>query len=206
MQPAAAAELAVELEIPAQNFLPDPHEPHAEILDTTRGEVWQSQQPITPDQFRGLDLPEGFRPIGLGTGTMDLHYFRRSPGASGDGAVAQRDFSGHTFTFCAKPPADGPSLPAGGKGPRLLMVDKHHSLIFEPGRRVEFLVLPDGSEYVHVIDPAPGTEPLELPEGWTVRSVELAEQWVVHLPAPTKAFFFPGFESFQGPIAEEAMP
>ena len=70
MPPAAADPLAAELDIPARNFLPDPHEPHAEILDTARGEVWQSQHPMTRDELRGLALPEGFRPMGLGTGTM----------------------------------------------------------------------------------------------------------------------------------------
>ena len=84
---------------------------------------------MTRDALENLSLPSGFIPVGVGTGVMDAHYFRRSPGDAEDGPVAEREIGGHQFIHCANPPATGSETPISG-GPQLLKVDKHHSLIF----------------------------------------------------------------------------
>jgi hypothetical protein len=41
-----------------------------------------------------------------------------------------------------------------------------------------------------------------LPEGGSLRRIDLAEPWVVALPTPTRTFFWLGetMRSFQGPV------
>lgn len=199
-------------EIPAHNWMVDCHEPHAELLDLETGAVWQSQRPISPEAYEALTLPPNLHKVGIGTGVMDAHYFRRSPGAEVDGPVAERDVEGHLFIHCANPPAGGPESPVGDD-PKLLRVDKHHSLIFEAGAEVDLVRLPDGRDFVQVIaarpegggllqsKAAPPSGPeLRLPDGWTLRTEKLAERTTIHLPHPTLAWFFANGASFQGPV------
>jgi len=201
-----------DAEIPEHNFMVDCRETHAELLDLETGTVWQSQRPISREAYDALVLPASLIRVGIGTGVMDAHYFRRSPGADADGPVAERDVEGRLFIHCANPPRGGPEFPVGDD-PRLLRVDKHHSLIFDAGREVEVIRLADGRDFVQVIaaarpdgDPfltnsAPtGAAGFHLPEGWQLRSEKLAVQTTIHLPSPTHAWFFENGASFQGPI------
>jgi hypothetical protein len=179
------------------------------LLDLTTGTVWQSWQPIGYDAWDSLDLPPKLVKVGIGTGVMDAHYFRRSPGAEVDGPVAEREVAGHVFFHCANPPRGGPEKPFGDE-PRLLRVDKHHSLIFEAGRDLEVIRLPDGRDYVQVIMASPagggimqsGAAPAELPlpDGWVLRTEKITSPTTIHLPHPTEAWFFANGASFQGPV------
>jgi len=199
-------------EIPAHNVLLDCQELHAELLDLETGRVWQSLRPITRETYDALRLPSNLLKVGIGRGVMDAHYFRRSPGAEADGPVAERDVEGHLFIHCANAPRGGGQSPIAG-GPRLLHVDKHHSLIFEAGRAVDVIRVPDGRDFVQVIAAAPAggsllqaeaTPPscfeLRLPDGWTLRTEQLAVRTTIHLPHPTEAWFFENGASFQGPV------
>jgi hypothetical protein len=198
-------------EVPEHNWMIDPDQPHAELLDLETGRVWQSQQPISKDAYEKLALPDTLRRVGLGRGVMDAHYFRRSPGAAADGPVTERDVDGHLFVHCANPPASGPEFPVG-EDPRLLRVDKHHSLVFEAGREVDVIRLPDGRDFVQVVGASPRggglmqpeqiREPVAfaLPEGWELRTEKLSARTTVHLPHPTHAWFFKNGTSFQGPV------
>jgi hypothetical protein len=196
-------------DIPAHNLLIDCQELHAELLDLTTGEVWQSHAPLTRAEWDALEPPSELRKVGIGAGVMDAHYFRRSPGAEVDGPVAERDLGGQLFIHCANPPGSGPEVPFAN-GPRLLRVDKHHSLIFEAGRELEVIRLPDGRDFVQVIAASPGGEgvlqtgsappDLLLPEGWALRSEKVANRTTIHLPNPTEAWFFRNGASFQGPV------
>ena len=201
-----------EAGIPAHNLIYDCHELHAELLDLETGTVWQSHRSISREAYEALVLPPSLRKVGIGTGVMDAHYFRRSPGADVDGAVATRDVGGHLFIHCANPPKEGAESPVDG-GPRLLRVDKHHSLIFEAGAEVDVMRLPDGRDFVQVIAATPrgggllqpeavppGEFEFRLPEGWTLRSEKLAVRTTIHLPNPTQAWFFEDGSSFQGPV------
>ena len=140
--------------IPAHNLMVECQEPHAELLDLETATVWQSHRPISREAYAGLVLPPTLQKVGIGTGVMDGHYFRRSPGAHEDGPVAEREIEGHLFIHCANPPEGGPESPVAG-GPRLLRVDRYHSLIFEAGREVDVIRLPDGRDFVQVIAATP---------------------------------------------------
>jgi hypothetical protein len=165
---------------------------------------------LTQEKSAELNLPEGFILIGYGTGVMDEHYFRRSPGSANDGPVTVREIDGYEFVHCANPPDGGAETPVEG-GPRLLKVDKHHSLIFLPGREVDVLCLPEGSEYIQVIAASPegggimqqasvASSEMVLPDGWKKRQVKFQTRTTIHLPNPTKAWFFSDGTSYQGPI------
>ena len=86
-------------------------------------------------------------------------------------------------------------------------VDKHHSLLFKAGRTIEVMSFADGRDYVPVMHDSaigiPGASrdnKRQLPEGWTVREIQLKHDLLVHLPTPTRAAFFLSAESFQGPV------
>jgi hypothetical protein len=201
-----------EPEIPSHNLIIDCHDLHAELLDVETGTVWQSHRPISREAYDALELPPNVIKVGIGAGVMDAHYFRRSPGAVADGPVAGRDIEGQLFIHCANPPRGGPETPVGDD-PKLLRVDKYHSLIFEAGAEVDVIRLPDGRDFVQVIAATPhgggllqaeaappsGLE-FGLPEGWVLRSEKFAARTTIHLPHPTQAWFFKNGASFQGPV------
>ena len=177
----------------------DASEPHFEVIDTATQEVWQSVHAVDDETFRAMDPGPGMRKIGVGTGAMVLHFFRRSPDADRDGPVRTREIGGHACFHCARP-IGAPELPAGPSGPHKMQVDKHHTLIYRAGREIRWLHAPDGSDYVHVIDAGRGDAPLPLPEGFRLSREKLERDLVVALPHPTTAFFFPGGDSYQGPV------
>jgi len=197
--------------IPEVNFILDCHKPHAEVMELASKTVWQSRLPMARETLENLSLPPGFIGVGIGTAVMDAHYFRRSPGNANDGPVSERDIAGHQFVHCANPPALGAETPISG-GPQLLKVDKHHSLLFMPERKVDVLRLPDGKEYIQVITASPegggllqkasvsSNNTLLLPDGWRLRTVNFQTRTTIHLPNPTEAWFFANGASFQGPV------
>jgi hypothetical protein len=172
---------------------------HGEILDPSTGNVWQSLEPITREDYQGLPLELGWLRVGIGRGAMDEHWFARSPGGDEDGPMELREIGGRGFGLCARP-ASAATRPAGPDGPRLLLVQKHHVIRFVAGREVPVLLHPDGERFVHVVEGGEGKAPLALPEGWELESVKLAEDWVLQLPTPTTVFFFPNGDSYQGPL------
>ena len=206
---------ALLAEWPAANVLTGPQELHAELLDRESGSVWQTQGPISRDDYAALELSDRWLRVGIGTGVMDAHYFRRSPGAPADAAVTEQEIAGHVFIHCANPPAGGPEKPIAG-GPLLLRVDKHHSLVFEAGREVSVLRLPDGRDFVQVIAASPdgggvlqASKPaaeLPLPGGWSLRRETLVARTTIDLPNPTEAWFFADGASYQGPVSSFAQP
>lgn len=197
--------------IPEANRPVDCRQTHCELIDLSEGSVWQSTLPMDHATYKAMELPPGYARVGIGAGVMDAHYFRRSPGADTDGPVRERAIAGHAFFHCANPPKDGPESPVGDD-PKLLRVDKHHTLIFEAGREVDVIRCDAGRDYVQVITASPrgdgimqktpkdGTTPAALPKGWTRRTERIEARTSIHLPHPTKAWFFASGESFQGPV------
>ena len=197
-------------EVPAENYLTNCQQPHAEVIEVATRRVWQSVEPISREAFEQLALPEGISPVGRGAGVMDAHYFRQSPGAKGPGPVRDRVIDGRRFIHCANPPAAGAEQPIAG-GPARLMVDKHHSLIFEAGSELTILRTDTGVDFIQVISASPEgggllqkgpvqTDGVTLPPGWHLRSEPAKARTVVDLPNPTEAWFFVDGSSFQGPI------
>ena len=194
------------------NLLVSCQELHGELLDLETGKVWQSHGPIDRETYHALDLPKTIVKVGVGSGVMDEHFFRRSPGADVDGPVETREFEGHLFLHCADPPKGGPETPIG-PDPKLLRVDKHHSLIFEAGREVSVIRDDAGRDFVQVITAsrqgggimqdgalAEGEKEVPLPEGWAMRTETLASRTIIDLPNPTEAWFFASGASYQGPV------
>ena len=191
------------------NHLFDCQSPHAEVIELATRTVWQSFEPMSRDDLARLLLPEGISPVGVGRGMMDAHYFRRSPGAT-PGVVNEKTIAGRRFFHCANPAAGGPQQPIPN-GPARLVVDKHHSIVFEAGRELNIIRTDIGTELIQVISASPQgggllqasaveSVGLELPAGWQLRSEHVAERTVIDLPNPTEAWFFPDGSSFQGPI------
>jgi len=178
-----------------------PRELHMEILDTTNRNVWQTIEPISLQEYKAVVLDPPWVKVGVGASVFDEHWFDRSPDAAESGAMAVRDIGGRGFALCARAPADGGTLPAGPDGPRRLLVEKHHVVRYRAGRTVSILSTPDAGEYVHVVESGIAREPLVLPPGWRVRSLELAADWIVPLPVPTTAYFFANRDGYQGPLS-----
>lgn len=183
---------------------------HAEVIDTTNQQVWQSLEPCSSEEFAKLELPEPYRRVGIGVGAMDEMWFDRSPGAAEDGPMLEREIDGRKWAHCARP-ISAPAHPFGEAGPVEMIIDKFHALRFVAGRRVPVLRSPEGEWFVHAIDGrgissigirgGPSGE-FVVPEGCALGQVELAKDWVLRLPAPTRVFFFQSGDSFQGPIAD----
>ena len=77
-------------QIPAENYMIDCQQPHAEVIEVATRTVWQGVKPITHEELAQLDLPHGFAPVGVGSAVMNEHYFRQSPGAEAPGPVTER--------------------------------------------------------------------------------------------------------------------
>ena len=123
---------------------------HGEILDSGSGNVWQSIGPISRRDYEALPLEPGWLRIGIGTGAMEEHWFTRSPGATADGPLQQREIGGHLFASCARP-LGAPARSGGQGGPLHVLVEKHHVLHFAAGHSVPVLEDPDGRRFVGVI-------------------------------------------------------
>ena len=183
---------------------------HAEVIDPTNRKVWQSIGVCDAETLASLDLPEPLLPVGVGSGLMDEMWFDRSPGADVDGPMKERLIDGRRFAHCATP-ISAPTRPFGKDGPTEMVVDKYHMLRFVAGRSIPLLRSPEGDLFVQVIDRTSGsniglsgdpeTGPLVVPEGCALGTVALPLDWIVTLPNPTRVFFFPNGDSFQGPIA-----
>lgn len=186
--------------IPESNFHTGaPDDLHMEIMDTRVRQVWQVLEPVARDEFQRLVLSPPFVKIGVGRGAMDGSYFRRSPGAETDGPMETMEYAGYLFSLCARPVGE-PELPAGPEGPRRLLVDKHHTVIYRAGSPVRSIEVPDTSRYVQVIEGGSEKTPLALPDGWTLHEEKAEEERIYHLPAPCTVFFFANGDSYQGPV------
>jgi hypothetical protein len=177
------------------NAVPNPREGRGEIIDLTTREVWQDRNPTPRAWWNELSLEAPLLKAGYGAGNMDRMWFRRSPDAEVDGPVREREIAGRQFFCCARAPGD-----MGQGNPRRLMVDKHHTLLYQAGREVQILTTAEGKDFVLVVDGVPDAPAPALPEGWRVRGIKLEEDWIVELPAPTETYWFEGMISYQGPV------
>ena len=171
---------------------------YMEVLDTTTGLVWMSAAPVEIADYETLEPGEPLVRVGVGLASMDRAGFQHSPGAPGE-PVRQRIIEGRLFINVAAPNEQKP--PAVPGGPMEARVDKAHVVGFEAGRSVAVLSLPEG-DFVEVVGERSADSSLVLPEGGSLRQVELRQPWVVPLPTPTRAFFWFGksLRSFQGPV------
>jgi hypothetical protein len=183
--------------VPARNVTVTPRELHMEVFDQASGDVWLCSDPVTREEYKAFAPEPPLVKSGLGTGRMDAAFFTRSPGAAEDGPLEQRVIEGRDFVLVARPELPFETPPAGH--PLRITVHKHHVVFFEAGVPLLVVRLPDGRDFVHVVERRFAGE-RSLPEGWVLRSLVPAGRLRVELPAPTTVFFFSNGESFQGPV------
>lgn len=178
---------------------------YGEIMDSATFGVWLTTEPIAPDEYAALDVPEGFRKSGCGRSQHDGAFFRRPPGADRDGPVETIRVDGRTFALVARPGAPEP----GFDGVTVLPVFKSHRVLFCAGRTIEIIDtnddFPGGTSLVpqvtetHLKQRRTEQTARQMPSGWTSRFVTLSENLVIDLPSPARVAIFRNGEIFHGP-------
>jgi len=169
-----------------------------EVLDTSTGLYWMSAAAIEQEDFDRLEVDEPLLKFGCALASMDAAAFQSSPGAP-DGSVMERIISGQKFINVAAVIESTPPTAPGS--PMAALVNKEHVIGFRAGRSLAVMTL-DGEDYVELVGSPDADSTLTLPSGAELRSIELTEPLVVHLPTPTRAYFWldAGMRSFQGPV------
>lgn len=179
---------------------------YGEIMDNATFGVWLTTEPITPEDYAALVVPDSFRKSGCGRSQHDAAFFRRPPGADTDGPVDTIEVDGRTFALVARPGAPEP----GFDGVTVLPVFKSHRVLFRAGRTIEIIdtndgfpgggsLLPQVTE-THLNRPRTEHTPRQMPEGWTSRLLTLDEDLVFDLPSPARVAIFRNGEIFHGPV------
>lgn len=179
---------------------------YGEIMDNATFGVWLTTEPITPEDYAALVVPDGFRKSGCGRSQHDAAFFRRPPGADTDGPVETIEVDGRTFALVARPGAPEP----GFDGVTVLPVFKSHRVLFRAGRTIEIIdtndgfhgggsLLPQVTE-THLKRPRTEQTPRQMPDGWTSRFVTLEADLVFDLPSPARVAIFRNGEIFHGPV------
>ena len=179
---------------------------YGEIMDNATFGVWLTTEPITPEDYATLVVPDGFRKSGCGRSQHDAAFFRRPPGADNDGPVDTIHVDGRTFALVARPGAPEP----GFDGVTVLPVFKSHRVLFRAGRTIEIIdtnddfpgggsLLPQVTE-THLKRPRTEQTPRRMPDGWTSRFVTLETDLVFDLPSPARVAIFRNGEIFHGPV------
>lgn len=158
---------------------------------------WMRCEPVTEDFFSQLNPSLPFIKAGYAPAAMDRAAFAHSPQKPDEFTAVECD--GQTFHHVATPGEVVP--PASAGGPIRVTVDKHHLIGFDAGRELAVMEV-DGENFIEVIGLRDGDDGLVLPEGASLRTVTLAEPFVVMLPEPTTTYFWIGenIRSFQGPV------
>ena len=180
---------------------------YGEIMDNATFGVWLTTEPITPDDYAALRVPDGFRKSGCGRSQHDAAFFRRPPGADTDGPVETIEVDGRTFALVARPGTPEP----GFDGVTVLPVFKSHRVLFRAGRTIEIIdtndnfagggsLVPQVTE-THLKRPRTEQTPRQMPDGWTSRFVTLEADLVFDLPSPARVAIFRNGEIFHGPVA-----
>jgi hypothetical protein len=174
-----------------------------EIIDATTMQVWQTMENVRQADYDALVVEAPFQKVGAAPLAAWSSYFLCSPGDESIQPMRTFDLGGHRWSLCARP-LGAPTLPAGPDGPRLMLVEKHHSIVLAAGADVPILVSPEGQIYAHVVGTGQSLDELAIPPGWVLDTLHLEKQATFDLPCPTSAYFFQtpaGMESFQGPVA-----
>ena len=198
-----APSTGVPADVPAPNVTVAPLELHMEVFDPRSGDVWLHQQPVSEAGYKAFKPDPPYVKSGLGRSAMDFAWFKRSPGADADGALEQRRIGGLDWVRVARP-RDFRGI-ARGDAPTRLVIEKHHVIGFEAGKRLNFVRVADGGWYVQQTA-APDGSIIDEPVDWQLFHVELPQRWTCDLGCPVTVYFFRNLRSFQGPIPPERLP
>lgn len=170
---------------------------YMEVTDTSNMSQWMYVFPATQADYDGLVVSPPLRKTGIAQASMDCAAFVTSPDLP---HVAERTIDGLRFIHVATPTSVSPPSTKGG--PMDVLVNKRHVIGFDAGRTVSILTNTEG-HFVELVGSSSTDEGRILPPGCTLSQITLKEPWIVHLPTPTKTWFWMGkhVRSFQGPIA-----
>jgi len=183
--------------VPGGYLVPGGRSLFMELQDLESMMQWMSAEPVTPEEYERLEPGEHYRKFGTAKASMDSAIFQCSPNGEGkpvrEAIVAGRRFinvaAAGEIHFAQEP--DGFST---------VEVNKTHVLGFAAGRTVKFMVL-DDKWFVETVGTPDNDSNLKLPQGATITSILLDEDWIVRLPTPTSTFWWFGQgRGFQGPI------
>lgn len=182
---------------------------YGEIMDTATFGVWLTTEPISPELYAALQVPDGYRKSGCGRSQHDAAYFRRPPNAESDGPVETIRVDNYTFALVARP-----GVPESGfDGVTVLPVYKSHRLLFRAGRTLEIIdtndEFPGGTSLIpqvtetHLKKRRAESRPRTMPEGWSSRFITLNDDVVIDLPSPARVAIFNNGDIFHGPTTIE---
>ncbi|MCP4834080.1 MAG: hypothetical protein GY895_04885 [Phycisphaera sp.] len=164
-----------------------------EVIDRL-SQVWLCQAPVTTERAHGLALPDGASLFGPGQAVADLAFFRRSPGATDDGRLDTMEIDGLGFSFVGRPVAV-----ERVEDVTVMSIDKHHTMLYAAGRAIEVLDFGDGTFATPAWTGSAPIGDVDLPNDWTVRTVELTDDLVAVIPNPATVVMVDGF-GFHGPL------
>ncbi|MGD9327346.1 MAG: haloalkane dehalogenase [Cyclobacteriaceae bacterium] len=155
---------------------------------------------MTIEEFSGLELPADWAKNQPREVTFSEGMFNRSPGAEENGPLIQKTLAGYEWLYNAKViergiPMDNQGLLTGN------YIDKYHSVTFDAGSIVRYLISPEGDRYIlisRLVDRT--TDFFPTPDGWTLKDELIEEEWVLELPNPTLNIRTQNQDSYQGPI------
>lgn len=189
--------------LPEQAIIPvGGQELFMEVMNPITKRVWMARSSVEKADFKTLKPGIPYIRSGLAKASMDMAAFIHSPGRE---KVLTKTIGGYEFINVAK--FDRFKIPKDPAAPVKITVHKNHVIGFEAGRELTYLSMPDGL-YIEVIGTSKLDEQFVLPEGGKLGLLTPQEPLIVHLPTPTKTYFWgmPGtkfagkFRSFQGPV------
>lgn len=161
--------------------------------------IWEAVD-MTTEEFDALVLPSGWEKNMPRELVFSEGMFSRSPGAEEDGPLTQETLVGYEWVYNAKVIEQG--IPMDNQG--LLIgnyVDKHHTVTFDAGSIVRYLISPEGDHYALITRLLNrNSDFFTVPEGWRLEEELIEEEWVLELPTPTLNIRTQNQDSFQGPI------
>lgn len=169
---------------------------YMEVTDTSNMSQWMQVSPATQADYDALVVNSPLRKAGIAQAAMDCAAFVTSPDQP---RVAERTIDGRRFIHVATPTVITPPSVEGG--PIEVLVNKRHVIGFDAGRDVAILTNADG-HFVELVGSIATDEGRVFPQGCTISHIRLKEPWIVHLPTPTRTWFWMGkdIRSFQGPV------
>jgi len=182
---------------------------YGELMDSATNGVWLSAEPITPEDYEALAIPDGFKKSGVGRSQHDAAVFLRPPEALADGPVESISVEGRTFSLVARPG----KTESGFDGAMVLSVYKTHRVLFAAGRVLEAIdighgwcLLPQAVDAQMGGAAADSRPERDLPEGWVVREITLDDDLVIDIPYPARVVIFFNGDIFHGPVRLAGLP
>jgi len=174
-----------------------------EIQSPTSLRAWISPE-ITGDEFKALELPNGWIKNQPREGDPDTGRFLRSPDEEEEGVLTFDQFFGYQWFHAATIVETGIPIDEDGllSGTR---VRKYHELTFYAGSTLVLLISPDGEVYFRIgRDAGRTSDNPAVPNLWRLEEYTTPRDLVISLDEGNLVIRTDNEDSFQGPVAELA--